>query len=140
MMGAHFFNSRLSQQPVLAIGQNSQSLRIIRLTRLTQVSVKLSNMSGVGLNTDADPLLDLDYQIVGANVDPVGLSAHSGSIYQSGRHQQIDDAVDDLGFVGLLTFRNVAGSAMEVEQPLGRLPQLGFTGLAGALFSHCEQS
>ena len=61
-------------------------------------------------------------------------------LYGSRFRNQIDDAVDDLGFVGLLTFRNVAGSAMEVEQPLGRLPQLGFTGLAGALFSHCEQS
>ena len=139
-MSAHLFNSRLSQYPVLAIGQNSQSLRIIRLTRQTQVSVKLSHMFGVGLNTDTDPLLDLDDQIIGANVDPVRFSAHSGSIGQSGRHQQIDDAINDLGFVGLLTLRNVASSAMEVKQPLGRLPQFGFTGLVGALFRHSERN
>ena len=139
-MGAHLFNSRLSQYPVLAIGQNSQSLRIIRLTRQTQVSVKLSHMFGVGLNTDADSPLNFDDQVVGANVYPVRLSAHSGSIDQSGRHQQIDDAINDLGFVGLLTLGNVASSTMEIEQPLGRLSQLGFTGLAGALFRHFEQS
>ncbi len=140
MMGAYLFNSRLSQHPVLAIGQNSQSLRIIRLTRQTQVSVKLSNMFGIGLGTDADPLLDLDDQVVGANVYPVRLSAHSGSIDQSGCHQQIDDAINDLGFVGLLTLRNVAGSAMEVKQSLGRLPPFDFTGLVGALFRHSERN
>ena len=106
----------------------------------SQVSVKLSNMFWVGLGTDTNPFLDLDDQVVGANVDSVRFSAHLSSINQSGRHQQINDAIDDLGFVGLLADRNVARPPMEVEQSLGRLPQFVFTGLAGALFSHFEQS
>lgn len=97
-------------------------------------------MVSIGLDADTDPLLDLDDQVVGANVGPVRLPAHLSSINQSGRHQQINDAIDDLGFVGLLTLGNVARPAMEVKQSLGRLPQFVFTGLAGALFSHFEQS
>ena len=97
-------------------------------------------MVSIGLDADPDPLLDLDDQVVGANVNSVRFSAHLGPINQAGYHQQIDDAIDDFGFVGLLTIRNVASPAMEVKQSLGRLPQFVFTGLAGALFSHSEQS
>lgn len=106
----------------------------------SQVSVKLSHVVSIGLDTDPDPLLDLDDQVVGANVDSVCFSAHLGPINQSGRHQQINDAIDDLSFVGLLADRNVARPPMEVEQSLGRLPQFVFTGLAGVLFIHFEQS
>ena len=105
-----------------------------------QVPVKLSHVVSIRLDTDPDSLFDLDDQVVGANVDSVCFSAHLGSINQSGRHQQINDAIDDLGFVGLLTDRNVARPPMEVKQSLGRLPQFVFTGLDGALFSHSEQS
>lgn len=125
---------------MLAVGQDPQPHLVAGFVGSSQVSVKLSHMFGVGLNTDTDPLLDLDDQVVGANVYPVRLSAHSGSIDQSGCHQQIDDAINHLGFVSLLTLGNVASSTMEIEQPLGRLSQLGFTGLAGALFRHFEQS
>lgn len=110
------------------------------MTRPAQVSVKLSHVVSIRLDADSNPLLDLDDQVVGADIGPVCLSAHSGSLNQSGRHQQIDDAIYDFGFVGLLTIRNVARPAMEIKQSLGRLPQFVFTGLAGALFSHSEQS
>lgn len=81
-------------------------------------------MFGVGLVTDADPPLDLDYQVVGANVGSVRLSANLGPINQSGHYQQVDDAIDDLGLVGLLANRNVARSPMEVKQAFRRFYQL----------------
>ena len=125
---------------MLAVGKNAQPHGVARFAGPAQVPVKLSHMVSIGLDADPDPLLDLDDQVVGANVGPVCFSAHLGPINQSGRHQQINDAIDDLGFVGLLADRNVARPPMEVKQSLGRLPQFVFTGLAGALFSHFEQS
>ena len=81
-------------------------------------------MVRIRLDADPDPFLDLDDQVVGANVGSVRLSAHLGSINQSGHHQQINDAIDDLGFVGLLTDRDVARPPMKVEQALSRFYQL----------------
>lgn len=97
-------------------------------------------MVSIRLDADSNPFLDLDDQVVGANVNSVRFSAHLGPINQAGYHQQIDDAIDDLSLVGLLADWNVARPPMEVKQSLGRLPQFVFTGLAGALFSHSEQS
>ena len=125
---------------MLAIGKDAQPHGIAQFAGPAQVSVKLSHVVSIRLDADSDPLLDLDDQVVGANVDPVRFSAHMSSINQSGRHQQINDAIDNLGFVGLLADRNVARPPMEVKQSLGRLPQFVFTGLAGAFFSHSEQS
>ncbi len=81
-------------------------------------------MVRIRLNADPDPFLYFDYQVVGANVGSVRLSAHLGSINQSGHYQQIDDAIDDLGLIGLLTDRDVARPPMKVKQAFSRFYQL----------------
>ncbi len=88
----------LSQYPVLAVSQNAQSLRVARFTSPTQVSVKLIYVIWVRVYPDTDPPLYFYYQVTSAYIGPIRFKAHIIPSNQTGRHQQINKAMANIGF------------------------------------------
>ena len=59
-----------AQNPVLAVGQDAEALRLSARDGFLEVGVELLHMDGIGCDLIADAHLELDDQVASAQVDP----------------------------------------------------------------------